>query len=298
MNLSQHEADALALVEKHGGIRPASRASGIPYTTLNDRVTSAKRKIDEARPTSRMTVLFMPDKHRPYEDRRAIDAIYNYVHANFAVTHYVNGGDEADLFEFSGFPSTPKMHPDEEIEYVIRGLEDDCAAFPGAGRTFILGNHEKRLCRYIQNHAPKLARLFGDSIPEIFELERMGYRFVDNEHLWETTGQFFKIGKLTYIHGHELRGGGFKYTAQRWAEQFRVNIIAGHLHTSEDARPLKDLEGHTIRVWMTGCACSVLPRYKPGASHVHGFAVIEYDKDGSGCFQVYNHILDENYKVR
>jgi hypothetical protein len=44
MNLSQHEADALALVEKHGGIRPASRASGINYSTLHGWLASAKAK--------------------------------------------------------------------------------------------------------------------------------------------------------------------------------------------------------------------------------------------------------------
>lgn len=246
----------------------------------------------------RETVLFLPDRHEPYTDKRAKAAIYEYVAKHYSPTRLVLGGDYADLFEFSGFPSTPQMHPDEEVEHVIRCLEEDAETWEDCRRTYILGNHEKRVQRYIQTSAPKLARIFGDSIPQMFELERLGYEFVDNEDMWERSGRFFQLGKLIYLHGHELKGCGFKYTSQRMAETFRANIISGHLHTSDASRPMKDLHGHTIRCWLVGCACSILPRYKPGASHVHGFAVIVYDDGLSGHFTLHNHILDENYKVR
>lgn len=290
MQVTRAEAEA-----KFGSTAAAARALGIPRTTF--------RRMDDAAPVNTeqangRNVLCLYDIHAPYEDRRAIDTAINHTLKRWEPTDIVLGGDFADLFEFSNFASTPKMHPDEELDYCIRFLESLRHGFPRCRFYYLMGNHEMRLLRYIQTSAPKLARLRGTSIDELLELGRMNIRFMDNKERWEKGLGFFKIGHLQYIHGHELGGCGYKYTEQRMAETYRANVIYGHLHSTGASRPMRDLDGHIIRTWQVGCLYTTLPHYKPGASHNLGWAVVDYDDDNSGGFTVHNYLIDDTGKVR
>ena len=243
-------------------------------------------------------VVFFPDRHSPYDDKRAVEVAINHCHKKHSPTWVVDGGDSADMYEFSSYLGLSRMDPLDEIYAAVRGLEDISNAFPNCRKTFLVGNHERRIVRYFQTNIPKMAKHKDLSIRSILELERLGYGYHDNKESWEREGKFFKIGKLTYIHGDELGGCGYKYAAQRMAELYRANIIFGHLHVTDASKPLRDLEGHVIRTWGVGCLHTVTPHYRPGASHNLGFAVVEYDEDGQGGFTVYNYLLDDNYKVR
>lgn len=285
------------------------RANGVKYrldidyradlgAMLGARVDCAPAPQNTALSWAARCVAFLPDLHCPYDDRQAVDIAVDYIHKHHAPTDLILGGDFADLFEMSKFPSTPRMQPDEEVAAVVRRLEDMHAAFPGCRKVYLMGNHERRMIRYIQTEAPKMARILGPTIPAVFQLERLGYEFHDNRETWESRGEFLKIGKLSYLHGDEIGGCGFKYTAQRMAENYRANIIYGHLHVTDASKPMRDLEGHVIRTWQVGCLHTRTPHYKPGASHNLGFAVVEYENDGSGHFTVHNYLLDDRYRVR
>lgn len=280
---------AISAVRGGMPVRQAARMYSIPKSTLHDRVKEL---------VNNRCVVYLCDLHAPYLDRRALDIAIEYCHRHFRPTWLVLGGDTADLFEFSRFSSTPRQHPDEEIMAVRGELANIADAFSGCRKTFLMGNHERRLIRYVQNEAPKLARLLGATIPSVLDLDAAGYEFHDNHESWERDGTFFKIGKLTYLHGDEIGGCGYLYTAQRMAEKYRANVIYGHLHASDCSRPVRDLDGHIVRTWQVGCLHTRTPHYRPGASHNLGFAVVEYDGDGSGCFTVHNMLLDDNYKVR
>lgn len=247
--------------------------------------------------TALRCVAFLPDLHCPYDDRQAVDIAVEYIHQHHAPTDLILGGDFADLFEMSKFPSTPRMHPDEEVAAVVRRLEDMSAAFPDCRKVYLMGNHERRMIRYIQTEAPKMARILGPTIPAIFQLERLGYEFHDNRETWESRGEFLKIGKLIYCHGDELPGASGKYAPLRVAEVHRQNIIYGHLHKQDASPPVRDLSGHVIKVWQVGCLHTKTPHYLPGANHSLGFAVIEYDSNNQD-FTVYNYIIDDNWRVR
>ena len=243
-------------------------------------------------------VVFLPDAHYPYQDQKALDIAINHCHKRHSPTCLVNGGDTADMYEFSSFIGASRMDPVDEIYSVVGGLEYVGNAFSGCRKILIVGNHERRIVRYVQVNIPKLAKHKALTIESILELDRLGYEYWDNRASWEKDGKFLKIGKLTYIHGDELGGCGYKYAAQRMAELYRANIIFGHLHVTDASKPMRDVEGRVIRTWGVGCMHTTTPHYKPGASHNLGFAVVEYDDDGSGGFTVYNYLLDDNYKVR
>lgn len=266
--------------------------------TPGDESVHDSRIEDEKNPKGFGTFVFLPDVHSPYEDRRALDIAINHCHKKHTPDRVVLGGDMADLFEFSNFASTPRKHPEEELEDVIAMLGFLKKSFSECGMVFLVGNHERRLVRYVQTNAPKLARSKQVSIASLLELESLGIDYHDNKESWERNGTFYKVGKLNYLHGDEIGGCGYKYAAQRMAEIYRANIIFGHLHTTDSSKPMRDLNGHVIRTWCVGCLHTRTPHYRPGASHNLGFAVVEYDNDGSGHFTVYNYLLDDEYKVR
>lgn len=239
-----------------------------------------------------------PDIHAPYQDDRALDAAIDHVLKRHKTTGVILPGDFADNYEFSRYPGTPRMSALSEVNAVKVVLKRVADAFPGGDNTALMGNHEMRFVRYMQVNAPKAAEVLGDKVPEVFGLSEIGFKFHDNQESWARGGGYFKIGKLTYIHGHELPGCAGKYAAQRVAELHRGNILFAHLHKTCASTPLRDIDGKVIRAWGMGCLHTRTPDYMPGASHTLGFAVVEYDSDGSGHFTIYNYLLDDNYKVR
>ncbi len=325
MNLSAEEITAAYAA--HGSKRAAAIALGVDRTTLRRWLKDIER---DGKPRLRVhkiandavlpgaydqnriqfatcgqngaqasrCVAVLPDMHEPFADRRAVDTAIDHIFARHSPTDLMLPGDTADLYEFSRFAGTAKALPDNEIHGVVYRLEDLAKTFKDCRKWFLMGNHERRFVRYIQTSAPKLARIFGASVPEIFQLERLGFTFHDNMESWERTGEFFKIGKLNYIHGDELGGCGFVHMAENMAKKYRGNILFGHAHVSDASKPQRDINRQVCKVWGMGCLHTTRPGYRAGANHFLGFAVVEYDADGSGHFTVYNYLLDDNYKVR
>jgi len=251
-------------------------------------VTIPKRQRE--RVSGGKNVLFLPDVHCPYQDDKALAVMREWVTDNFNITDVVLGGDFCDFFEVSRYPKKERMFFDEELERCVGLLGEIRSWFSAKARfTFIEGNHEKRLPIYIQNNAPKIARLRGVEVPELLELERLNIRYVINEKLLELTEAPFKIGNMHYIHGHEILGGGIHVAHTKYMK-IQDNFIMGHHHTSQQKifRQLTKLKG----AWATGCMCDCNPSYMSmGNQHIQGFAVIEYDADSSGDFSVHNKII-------
>ena len=259
-------------------------------------------------------VVFLPDVHAPYDDMRAVDIAIEHAHRFHNPKRLILGGDFADLFEFSDFPSTPRMTWDAEVAAVVGRLEYISNAFPEFPKDYLMGNHERRALRKLQRQMPgfiavlkkSYAAIYPDdvdtsgdiTIPLMFQLHRMGITFRDNKETWARDEGFLKIGKLMYCHGDELPGCSGKYAALRVAENLRQNVIYGHLHQQDASPPTTDHEGHTIKAFQVGCLHTRTPHYNPGKKHSLGFAVVEYDTDGSGHFTVHNYLIDDCYKVR
>lgn len=234
-------------------------------------------------------VLFLPDVHCPYQDDAALKLMRQWVDAYYPPDDVIFGGDFCDFFEVSRYPKKERMHFDEELERCVGLLLEIQSWWPDARFTFLEGNHEKRLPIYIQNNAPKVARLRGVEVPELLELENMGVRYVQNEKLLEETQKPFQIGEMHFIHGHEIMGGGIHVAHNKYMK-VQDNIIMGHHHTSQQKifRQLTKLKG----AWAVGCMCNCNPSYLPlGNQHVQGFALVEFDADGSGDFTVHNKII-------
>jgi UDP-2,3-diacylglucosamine pyrophosphatase LpxH len=291
MNLSQHEADALALVEKHGGIRPASRASGINYSTLHGRLARAKqqKRMVEPEPPQSFphvhikqqieTGLCIYDTHFPYEDDEALALAKDYALSKHKLARVILGGDIADCHKISRFRKDPFSMPfHEEIEYTVNSLEAWLEGMP-AERYFIKGNHEDRMQSYLWGQAPEIARLKGMTIPEQLELDRLGLKWVDNLKMKSEGFGFFKIGHLFILHGHEYGICPRINPARQYFQRALHNVMVGHIH-KPDIHRVNTIKDEKLGAWSVGCSCDMHPQYRPQNDWISGFALVHWTPDG------------------
>ncbi len=101
-------------------------------------------------------------------------------------------------------------------------FDELCELFPDTPVTYICGNHEYRLFRFIRDLAPQLWGIVPDC-PTLFNFDKRPYwKFVDY-----TTDQLVK-SKL-YLR-HEPLGHG-KHCAAQTATESSVDIAFGHVHS-------------------------------------------------------------------
>lgn len=113
----------------------------------------------------------------------------------------------------------------EEVDYANKKLDLLQKDFKDIPVTYLEGNHEYRVFRYIRDIAPQLWGL--TDCPKLFNFEtRPLWKFI-------TYGpsQLVKVGKCNDLYcRHEPLGGG-QFHAKQTAEKALCSIIYGHTHT-------------------------------------------------------------------
>lgn len=163
-------------------------------------------------------VLFIPDTHAPYHDKRAWKLVME-VGGWFKPDILVHLGDLADFYKVSAHSKDPDrtLSFRDEVEQT-RSLRAEMDALKAARKIFIEGNHEDRLTRYLADKAPEL---FGFvTTDSLLELTANGWEFVPYR-------QSAKIGKLHLTHDV---GSGGKYSTARALETFQHSVAIGHHH--------------------------------------------------------------------
>lgn len=272
------------LLETYGDITSAARVVGCSRATF-------RKHLEENKPftksySKKRTVLFLPDLHCPYEDQISYDVMGNWVVKNFSLTDVVLGGDFCDFLEVCSWNKTPEMFFDEELnkcrdKLKILSRKD----FPLTNITFIRGNHEDRLTRFLQSRVKDLSRLPELRVESLLGLDSLGISYQDNTN----GGPLFRIGKLYFLHGHEIKAGGAVNIARPKFLKMFENMIFGHHHRSQ-SEIFVTASGEQKGSWSVGCMCSVNPSYNPvGSQSTQGFAVVEFDEEGD--FTVHNKII-------
>lgn len=164
-------------------------------------------------------MLIVADAHRPYHDQKAWDLMLQ-VGQVFKPHHLIVNGDLADFYAVSSHSKDPKRvnQLDEELVDVNKGL-DDLDRLGAVQKTFVAGNHEDRLTRYLQDRAPAL--FSSISIPKLFQLDKRGG--------WSYTPykSDTKVGKLHITHDVGTAG---RYAAYKALDTFQHSVITGHTH--------------------------------------------------------------------
>jgi len=195
-------------------------------------------------------------------------------------------GDFIDLYPVSSFPKDPTVSLLEEIEKAkdFRAFLD--SIFQPSEKYFVIGNHERRLLRYLWTHAPKVSGLKEMNIHSLLGLEQSGYEIIDNMQLLSDTGQPFRIGKLYHLHGDELNVGAGALNIARLALRKTVeSVIFGHFHRSDEAYG-KGIDGTVRGAWAIGTLGPLSASFAQVNNWNHGFALVDYHDDG--CFEVHN----------
>jgi predicted phosphodiesterase len=145
---------------------------------------------------------------------------------------------------------------------------------------YLPGNHDERLERYLAENARALCDLRGLNIYEQTDMKKHGWEYHDNKLYMRVGKGPLRIGKLSYIHGHEVKAGwGSVNIAKIYYDRCRTNVILGHHHRCEE-KIMRTITNHHEGAWCVGCCCELNPEFMPHNDWVHGFAVISYYDDG------------------
>lgn len=172
-------------------------------------------------------ILFIPDTHRPFHDKRAWRLALRVGHRLFEGVPpedriLIVLGDYGDFHKVSFHSKNPnnRLSFAAEVKDVNVGLDELCAL--EAGRNiFVEGNHEFRLQRHIVEKTPEFLGLPGMTVPELFRLQQRGWEFVPYMN-------HIKIGKLYVTHEE---GNAGPLAAQKARDSFEHNVVIGHNHS-------------------------------------------------------------------
>ena len=235
--------------------------------------------------TSKMRrAIVTPDKHFPYEDKPAIQALIKAIKL-VKPDIYVDLGDVGEWESVSEWQWKRKKRP--PLEYIIPDIEEEILEI-NAGmdridkaldavkckeRHFCEGNHDNWLNSFSKTY-PYLSKY---TVKKALKLDERGYAY-------HPFGKFLKIGKLFFYHGHQY--GGQYHTANH-LRKLGCNIMYGHWHDLQQMSATH-MDG-SKSAWSIGCLKDMSADANAWLNNrrvnwAHAFAIIDfYDK---GMFTV------------
>lgn len=229
--------------------------------------------------------LVIGDLHYPFHDRRAIGIAVQYGIDAKADSIILNG-DIHDCFAMSTFRKEDSEKLANEIKQVWKFIDMLRSHFPKQRIYYKIGNHEKRLVKYIADKAPELLDLFEPDIG-VLDYSKV-YKAKEFDLDIVGPAQKMKIGKLNIVHGGEEIGklGGGKHVASRVLSRTVSNMLVHHFHSTSNETIKAYDDGTIISAWSVGCLCKLSQGYSVyNPSWTHGFAMVD---NRSGGFVVQN----------
>jgi hypothetical protein len=229
-------------------------------------------------------VVVANDFHVPWHDEQALALLQLFLQREKPDWLILNG-DLMDFWEISRFDLTPRTGKAfiEEIKIGKGILKSFRHILPRARITWIEGNHEFRLRKYLIRQAKELYGLPGLSVPDLFGLKKLGIDYVPCHPLASKfTDNFIKVGSLYVGHWDKISVHG-GYAAKGLVETKGVSLLQAHTHrfgaharTTVDGRVLLGIENF--------CMCRREASYVTRPNWQLGFSVI-YLKAATGKAQ-------------
>lgn len=232
--------------------------------TLERRVNEMIRKI-----------CIVPDVHMDVTVPRPYETVKRFIKKN-KFDEIVLLGDFMDVSSLSAWDMDKKLLMEgrrfsQEVDLANKELDylqKYCKKI-----TYLEGNHEDRVGRYIERHSELEGTL---DLPKVLKLKERGIK-------WVKYNDLYKVGKLYMTHGCYTN----KYYAQKTLDMFGCNVVVGHVHRPQKAFTTAKMTDSKM-CWGLGCLCGKEPDYMRGrpSSWENGFAVA-YIEDSSGKFSMY-----------
>ena len=172
------------------------------------------------------TILIGSDFHFPFHNVRGVRNFLKFA-GDLQPDHIVLNGDLLDCYTVSAFPKAPGM-PDlqAELDMGIEFLQDLKSACPTAKITFIEGNHEERLKRFMKtNKALYGLRCF--QLPKLLRLDELDIDYVEYGDCLDFHSGVYEI---SITHGHKVRKHSAYSAKGHLLDEYYANVIHGHTH--------------------------------------------------------------------
>ena len=221
-----------------------------------------------------------PDKHVPIHDKKACNVVLKAIEI-VKPDIYVDLSDLGEWASVSHWQWKRKKKP--PVEYIIPRVEKDIAdvnkwldivdeKLDKVGckkRHMCAGNHEEWLDNFV-NEYPYLKQY----------KTKTALKFDERGWIYHEPGEYLKIGKLYYYHGHHF--GGQYHTANH-LRKLGCNVIYGHHHSMQQDS-ISHMDGPKS-AWSLGCLKSMSDKknkWLGGRKHkwAHAFAVVDYYDKG------------------
>jgi hypothetical protein len=221
-----------------------------------------------------------PDKHAPLHDKKAISVVKQAIEL-IKPDGYIDLGDLGEFGSVSHWQWKRKKKP--PLEYIIPRIEKDAKAV-----NQLLDDIDESLDkvnvkdkRMIQGNHDEWADMFVEEYPYLpqYTFKNIG-NFKERGYKYHDAGEYVKIGKLYYYHGHHF--GGQYHTANH-LRKLGCNIMYGHHHSMQQDS-VTHMDGPKS-AWSIGCLkdmSSEKNAWLRGRNHkwAHGFAVVDYYRGG------------------
>jgi hypothetical protein len=223
-------------------------------------------------------VLCTPDLQYPYSEKRAVEALLKYASDNWW-DEWVDLGDRID-FDFiskhtKGYPRLQwgkRLHNtyDDAKRELDRWLQAIRNKNPKCKATWIQGNHEYRIDRYVDEH-PEVEGLI--EVPVQMGLKERNVLWVP---YWEK-GETYRIGKATFLHGRWIN----EFHAKKHVLAFMTSVVYGHTHQLQSYSLIKQSKHTPLEGLSLGCLCEEMS-YMRGAptNWDRAFGVFVFEDDG------------------
>lgn len=265
----------------NGGMseRAASRKFKVDRGNLRMRIKDLKisylqDKIKEVRFPEGTLLLY--DIHIPHQDIVAVDSAIKYAKAHYEIREIILGGDTMDCESLSKYDKISDTASfSDEVYATNRFLRMLRENFPNAKITYIMGNHEERLEKYVRKNVPELADFKELMLPSFLDFDEIGVEFIDNrKRLTQGVGPY-RVQGWNIFHGHEFGICPLTNPAKRYVDRAKVNMIVGHIHKT-DSSVMTTFNRDLIRCYSVGTLAKLSPDYMPINQWTQGFAIIEH----------------------
>lgn len=230
-------------------------------------------------------VLFISDIHMPFEDKKAVNTVFN-IADDWKPDLIFVGGDAIDCYQISDHEKDLDRRVTLEDEFQALGNFANTLSELSPKVTYLLANHEARIYKMIRQN-PALNKLSGLSMRKAANLPSHWNILQDQTHV--------RIGKLLYLHGNlAMRAGNGSPSAM--LNKLRTSCIYGHWHVMGKAFST-DYEGKITAGFANGHLASVeQARYIASPNWQSGVTAIEYSWNME-YYQVYQILINDGNAV-
>ena len=176
-------------------------------------------------------VFIIPDCHFPFHSKSALKKVLELIEEE-QPTHVVQIGDLLDQYVFSKYSRSAGITPEADVtkglKLATKMWEDIQTIVPNAKCYQLLGNHDIRMAKRINEKIPELATYFNTM--DIYKFK--GVKVMESDR------DFLKLDGVVYIHGYLSK-------SLDHAKVFNCPVVHGHRH-----RPAIEVEG---QLWSMDC---------------------------------------------